>query len=87
MNADTGESIWQFDIPTGTFNYLLDAPILVKNTLYFLTQQGNFFALDALNGQLLWQAATEVSAARTSPAIGNGWLVIGDIEGSVFGYR
>ena len=87
VNADTGESIWQFDIPTGTFNYLLDAPILVKNTLYFLTQQGNFFALDALNGQLLWQAATEVSAARTSPAIGNGWLVIGDIEGSVFGYR
>lgn len=87
VNADTGESIWQFDIPAGTFNYLLDAPILADDTLYFLTQQGDFFALDAANGQLRWQAATEVSAARTSPAIGNGWLVIGDIEGKVYGYR
>lgn len=87
VNADTGETIWQFDIPAGTFNYLLDAPILLDGNLYFLTQQGDFFALDASNGQLLWQAATEVSAARTSPAIGNGWLVIGDIEGRVFGYK
>lgn len=87
VNADTGESVWQFDIPAGTFNYLLDTPILLDGNLYFLTQQGDFFALDASNGQLLWQAATEVSAARTSPAIGNGWLVIGDIEGKVFGYK
>ncbi len=87
LDANTGESIWQFNIPEGTFNYLLDAPILLDGNLYFLTQQGDFFALDASNGQLLWQAATEVSAARTSPAIGNGWLVIGDIEGRVFGYR
>ena len=87
VDADTGESVWQFDIPAGTFNYLLDAPILLDGNLYFLTQQGDFFALDASNGQLLWQAATEVSTARTSPAIGDGWLVIGDIEGRVFGYR
>ncbi|MBV6395830.1 MAG: Outer membrane protein assembly factor BamB [Anaerolineales bacterium] len=87
VNADTGESIWQFDIPAGTFNYLLDAPILLDGVLYFLTQQGNFFALDASSGQLLWQAETEVSTARTSPAVGNGWLIIGDIEGRLFGYR
>ena len=87
VNADTGETLWQFNIPAGTFNYLLDAPILLDGNLYFLTQQGDFFALDAANGQLLWQAATEVSTARTSPAIGNDWLVIGDIEGRVFGYR
>ena len=87
LDANTGESIWQFNIPEGTFNYLLDAPVLLDGKLYFLTQQGDFFALDASNGQLLWQAATEASAARTSPAIGNGWLVIGDIEGRVFGYR
>ena len=87
LDTNTGESIWQFNIPEGTFNYLLDAPVLLDGNLYFLTQQGDFFALDASNGGLLWQAATEVSAARTSPAIGNGWLVIGDIEGKVFGYR
>ncbi|CAG0958503.1 Outer membrane protein assembly factor BamB [Anaerolineae bacterium] len=87
LDANTGEDLWQFNIPEGTFNYLLDAPILLDGKLYFLTQQGDFFALDAASGGLLWQAATEVSAARTSPAIGNGWLVIGDIEGKVVGYR
>jgi len=87
VNADTGDSLWQFDIPEGTFNYLLDAPILLNGDLYFLTQQGDFFALDASNGQLRWQAATEVSTGRTSPAVGGGWLVIGDIDGKVFGYR
>lgn len=87
LDANTGETIWQFNIPEGTFNYLLDAPVLLDGKLYFLTQQGDFFALDAVSGDLLWKAATEVSAARTSPAIGNGWLVIGDIEGKVYGYK
>ena len=87
LDVNTGESVWQFNIPEGTFNYLLDAPILLDGKLYFLTQQGDFFALDASNGNLLWQAATDIATARTSPAIGNGWLVIGDIEGMVVGYK
>jgi len=87
LGSNTGEEIWQFNIPEGTFNYLLDAPVLLDGTLYFLTQQGDFFALDAASGKALWQAATEVSTARTSPAIGGGWLVIGDIEGKVYAYR
>lgn len=87
LDANTGETIWHFNIPEGTFNYLLDAPVLLDGKLYFQTQQGDFFALDAASGKALWQAATEVSTARTSPAIGNGWLVIGDIEGKVYAYR
>jgi outer membrane protein assembly factor BamB len=87
LDINTGESIWQFNIPEGTFNYLLDAPVLLDGKLNFLTQQGDFFALDAASGELLWQAATVISAARTGPAIGNGWLVIGDIEGKVYGYK
>ena len=87
VNADTGETLWQFDIPEGTFNYLLDVPVLRDGTLYFLTQQGDFFALDAATGDLLWQSKTQVSAARMGPAIENGWVVIGDIEGKVFGYK
>lgn len=87
LDSNTGEGIWQFNIPEGTFNYLLDAPVLLDGKLYFLTQQGDFFALNAASGELLWQAATEISAARTGPAVGNGWLVIGDIEGKVYGYK
>ena len=87
VNADTGETLWTFNIPEGTFNYLLDAPLLLDGKLYFLTQQGDFFALDATTGTLLWQAPTEVSAARMGPAIGNGWVIIGDIDGKVYGYK
>lgn len=87
VNADTGETLWIFDIPTGTFNYLLDAPLLLDGKLYFLTQQSDFFALDAATGQALWQVSTAASTARTSPAIQNGWVIIGDIDGKVYGYR
>ena len=87
VDADTGETLWQYDIPEGTFNYLLDVPVLRDGILYFLTQQGDFFALDSATGNLLWQSATQVSAARMGPAIGNGWVVIGDIEGKVYGYK
>ncbi|OIN94939.1 MAG: hypothetical protein AUJ21_04125 [Anaerolineae bacterium CG1_02_58_13] len=87
LDANSGEMLWQFNIPEGTFNYLLDAPVLLDGRLYFLTQQGDFFALDAASGELLWQAATEISAARMGPAIGNDWAVVGDIEGKVYGYR
>ncbi|GAB1470886.1 hypothetical protein MASR2M66_17640 [Chloroflexota bacterium] len=86
LNANTGTALWKFDIPEGTFNYLLDAPVLLDGNLYFLTQQGDFFALDASNSNMLWQTATKISAARTGPVIGNGWLVIGDIEGQVYAY-
>ncbi|MEO8355115.1 MAG: PQQ-binding-like beta-propeller repeat protein [Chloroflexota bacterium] len=87
LNADTGAELWMFNIPEGTFNYLLDAPVLLDGRLYFLTQQGDFFALDAGSGKLLWQTSTEINAARTGPAIGNGWLVFGDIDGMVYGYK
>ena len=87
LDANTGESIWQFNIPEGTFNYLLDAPVLLNEKLYFLTQQGDFFALNAANGELLWQAVTEISAARMGPVVWNGWLVIGDIEGKIYAYK
>ena len=87
VNANTGEALWQFDIPEGTFNYLLDVPVLLDGRLYFLTQQGDFFALDTATGALRWQTKTDVSAARTSPAIGGGWVIIDDIEGNVYGYK
>lgn len=87
LNADTGKMLWRFDIPKGSFNYLLDTPVLLDDRLYFITQQGEFFAIDATTGKLLWQFSTEISAARMGPAIENGWVIIGDIKGKVYGYK
>lgn len=73
LDANTGEVVWRFNIPEGTFNYLLDAPVLVADELYFLTQQGDIFALNAASGELLWQVETEITAARTGPGVLAGW--------------
>ncbi len=87
LDVTTGQIRWQFDIPEGTFNYLLGEPVLQNAHLYFLTQHGDFFALDAQSGELLWQASTQIAAARANPVISKGWLIVGDIEGNVYGYK
>ncbi|MEN8113764.1 MAG: PQQ-binding-like beta-propeller repeat protein [Actinomycetota bacterium] len=81
-----GEPIWEYDIPEGTFNYVLGAPVLVDGALYFVTQQGDVVALDAADGTELWHQPTEI-AARTGPLVHGDQLVIGDAEGVVRAFR
>lgn len=87
LDADSGEVVWQFNIPGGSFNYLLGAPALQDGALLFLTQQGDIHALDTATGASLWQAATGVVAARTGLSLGDGWLYFGDAEGRVYAYK
>ena len=85
LNVADGAVVWQFNIPEGTFNYVLGAPVRMDDTLYFLTQQGDLMALNAEDGRLLWHYATAV-AARTGLAAANNYLVIGDAEGLIRTY-
>lgn len=87
LDADSGEIVWQYDIPIGTFNYLLGAPVKVEDTLYFLTQHGDIFALNADSGELRWQISTGSAAARTGLTVAGGWLFFGDDDGNVYAYR
>lgn len=80
-----GESVWEFDIPTGTFNYLLGEPVRIANDLYFLTQQGEIIALDAVEGNLLWSLETGITS-RVGLTVSGGWLFIGDQHGRVYAY-
>ncbi len=86
QNVADGIPIWQFNIPEGTFNYVLGAPIPVDETLYFLTQQGDLFALDARNGRQQWHHSTGIVAARIGPSIANNMLFIGDADGVIHAY-
>ncbi len=86
LHADSGEAVWQFNIPGGSFNYLLGAAALQDGILVFLTQQGDIHALDAATGESLWHLATGVAAARTGLSLGDGWLYFGDAEGVVYAY-
>jgi len=85
LDANSGESIWNINIPEGTFNYLMGAPVRVRDDLYFITQHGDIMALNALDGGLLWTISTGVTP-RTGLTVDHGWLFFGDINGMVYGY-
>ncbi|MBI5964827.1 MAG: PQQ-binding-like beta-propeller repeat protein [Chloroflexi bacterium] len=86
INIDTGNLAWQFNIPKGTFNYVLGAPVRAASDLVFFTQLGELFSLNADTGELRWTISTGIVGARTGPSISGGWLFIGDADGFVYGY-
>jgi outer membrane protein assembly factor BamB len=86
QNMADGIPAWQFNIPEGTFNYVLGAPVPVDDTLYFLTQQGDMFALELGNGRQRWHYPTGIIAARTNPTISDDLLFLGDADGVVHAY-
>ncbi len=86
LDARSGEKRWQFDIPEGSFNYVLGAPAVNGGRVYFLTQRGDLMALDARNGHLIWHKPTDVLAA-VGVRVAAPWLVLGDMQGQVHLYR
>ena len=86
IQADSGEALWTYNIPEGTFNYLIGAPVLLGNELVFLTQVGEIFSLDSTTGEFLWQVSTGIANTRAGLSVYNGWLYIGGGDGLVYGY-
>lgn len=86
VDLEKGELAWKYNIPIGTFNYLLGAPVIVADELVFLTQHGEIILLDAATGEFRWQFSTGIVAARTGVSVSNGWIFLGDAEGVVHGY-
>lgn len=86
LDVHTGTERWQFDIPGGSFNYVLGWPAVAGGRVYFLTQRGDLMALRAADGRLLWHRSTDILAAvgvRVAPP----WLVLGDMQGDIHLYR
>lgn len=86
IQADSGEALWTYNIPEGTFNYLIGAPVLLGNELVFLTQVGEIFSLDSTTGEFLWQVSTGIANTRAGLSVYDGWLYIGGGDGLVYGY-
>jgi outer membrane protein assembly factor BamB len=86
LDMASGESLWEFNIPEGSFNYMLGAPVRVIDDLYFLSQRGDIHALNALDGSSLWSLSTGITA-RVGLAVSGPWLLIGDQKGRVYAYR
>jgi outer membrane protein assembly factor BamB len=51
-NAVDGSPLWEFW--AGRSNAVSAAPVVIGETVYFPTAQGNLYALDRMEGKLLW---------------------------------
>jgi len=86
VDIKTGETLWTYNIPQGTFNYMLGAPVQVEDELVFLTQVGEIVALDAATGEFHWEVVTDAAASRTGISVSGGWIFLGDGSGAVYAF-
>ena len=70
---------WKF--PTG--NRVVGSPVLDANGIYFGSDDGNVYAVDAESGRQLWRTATRGPVPCT-PAIANGTLYINSYDGKFY---
>lgn len=85
-NVTNGETLWEFNINNGSFNYMLDAPIKIDNRLFFLSQRGGLIVLDARTGAIISHNQTRLTAHVGLVTDGN-WVIVGDSKGVVYAYN
>lgn len=84
-NMSDGKTVWKYNIPGESFNYMLGRPMFGDGRMYFLSQQGTAFALDLEDGEMLWSQPTGITA-RAGLNISGKTLFIGDKNGTVYAY-
>ncbi len=86
-NAQTGELIWRVR-PGGP---LRGSPTIAFGQVYVMTQDNQIFALDAKNGDILWNESGSIAQSGVfgvaSPAAGQGTIIAGYSSGELSAYR
>ncbi len=85
-NISDGETLWEFSIKNGSFNYTLDAPIRVGEYLFFLTQRGGLIVLNAQTGRAMVHRQTGLKA-HIGLATDGKWVIVGDSTGVIYAYN
>ena len=70
---------WKF--PTG--NRIVSSPVIDNKTIYFGSDDGNIYAVDAQSGRQLWKYTTKGPVSST-PAIANGILYAMSYDGKLY---
>jgi outer membrane protein assembly factor BamB len=70
---------WKF--PTG--DRVISSPVFKDNVIYFGSDDGNVYAVDAATGHQIWKHATNGPVPAT-PAIANGTVYIGSYDGKFY---
>ncbi len=89
LNAQSGQLIWQFNVPNSPGDTDVGAGIVVANGLvYANSKNGNVYALNETNGSLAWStpiAANYDFADVSSPALAaNGILYVGSTDTNLY---
>lgn len=81
FDRETGATIWQFDS-----DHHFEAPPLYHGGNVFAgDRRGRFYALDALTGEVLWEAATQDNEHLYNvPATSRGGVFFGDRAGRIY---
>ena len=94
LDMDSGEEAWKVDAT----DWIWSAPALADGALYFGDSSGNVFAVDAANGDMLWQSGVHAmntvagaaqnpplaikGAIQASPAVQNGVVYVASLGNS-----
>lgn len=84
LRPSDGGELWRFDLP-GTFNYPMGNAVESGGVIYFITQQGDLYALEAASGRLRWMVPTGLES-RDGVAVGAGRLFVGDARGAIHAF-
>lgn len=86
-NAETGELIWEVT-PAGP---LRGSPTIAFGQVYVMTQDNQIIALDARNGEILWNESGSTAQSGVfgvaAPAAGQGTVIAGYSSGELSAYR
>jgi outer membrane protein assembly factor BamB len=86
-NAETGERIWRVK-PAGP---LRGSPTIAFGQIYVMTQDNQILALDASDGELLWDESGSATQSGVfgvaAPAAGQGTVIAGYSSGELAAYR
>jgi outer membrane protein assembly factor BamB len=80
VNAITCAVLWNYTA-AGSVTY--SSPAIVNGAVYFGSDGGNVYALNASNGALLWSYANS-GAVQSSPAVANGVVYIGSDDNNLY---
>lgn len=80
LDTVTGEQVWQF----ATEGNVVTDPLVQDSVVYFGTDFGDFYALDASNGSLIWTRNTGPSKVRSTPSFANGMIFYTNDAGTLY---
>jgi len=80
LDKDTGETVWDSDVPNGPINC---HPTVVDGVMYIGDRVGHLHAFDAESGEHLWKYRTG-NAVQSTPVVTDDTIYFGSNDGHVY---